>query len=214
MKKNIKIILQSDNIEIIDIFVKKNKKNTLIISENINYSEKFLYNNIILFPKINNYDYDHMFKLLNITNNKIIESLIIDTTYPINAELFFNININEFIKKINDNIFFSTKLINNIIKLKENVKIFFVLHREKKNDNPFLLTNKLINNFLLTLSKNILSLNKNINITFLSTENLKLNYKKEIYPFRKQQHFKKNEKIIDDYNFFIKKELNKHILIL
>lgn len=220
MKKINNIILLSTNEKLINSLSKKAYENIILINENIHYLEKIAKNNkkIILYPiaiKNDNYEKEKsiFFEIIKKNINKI-EKIIIDTKEPEYARLFSNINNEEFLYLLNKDIENVLKLFKSFLKYEDKIKILILIHKEKNAKNNFLIIKNCINKFLLEFMNNINKNYTNIKINCISTENVNLEYKKNIYPFKKNIHFKKVSDLTNACMFILKKNIKNKILIV
>jgi hypothetical protein len=220
MKKLNTIILSSKNEKLITSLNKKLNKKLILINSEIKKLEKIKKNNqnIKIYPinfKEDNYEKEKtLFQKLIITFSKKINLLIIETNEPKYAQPFENINLNEFTKALNNDIKNTIKLLQNIIKIEKEIKIIIILHREKKYKKCFFIPQNCINTFIIELMKNINENNKNITVNCISTENLNLEYKQNIYPFKKKNNLKEIDVIVNACILINKINIQNKIIIL
>lgn len=217
MKKNNKIIILSENEKLITSISKAHKEEIILISTNIYALEKIVSDNkIIIYPiklKECNY-YDEKIILSNIIKKylNVISTIIIDTKTPENAQTFKNMSIKKLEDSINSEITYTTQLLNFFSNLEKKIKLIILINKEKKSSNNFFTIKNCINKFLIELMKNENS--NNININCISTENINLDYKNYIYPFKNKKKLKDISILANACNFVIKKNVKNKIIIV
>lgn len=220
MKKFIKkksIILLSDNKELITTFKKNTNIDLIIINQEIHNLEKIkkykIYPLNIL--DINNNENIILSNILN-KNINTIESIIIDTTPPKYAKLFENTSLNDFTNIFNKNLYSLLKIIKlfQFNHIEKKINIIILIHREKNKNKLFFFTNVCMNKLLTEIMINISNSQDKIKINCISTENLNMEYKNVIFPYKKKCKLKKTIKIIKACNLIIKKKLEKKIIII
>lgn len=217
MKKINTIIVSSENKKIITNLSKNIKEKIVLLNKNIFNLEKIIKNNnkIIIYPvnlEEKNYEKEKSI-FLEITTKRLneIKKIIIDTKEPKYAKIFQNINNEEFINTLKNDIENVVNLLKIFFNQKNNVKIIILIHKEKTEKNDFFTIKSCINKFLIELMNNI---NKNnINVNCVSTENIKLNYKKNIYPFKKNTNLKKISDLTKALKFIFEKNIKNKIII-
>ncbi|HIH2762956.1 MAG TPA: hypothetical protein ACYCDA_01335 [Candidatus Azoamicus sp.] len=220
MKKINSIILLSENEKLINLISKKTNESIILLNENIHDLEKTIKNNkkIIVYPiKIENENYEKekliFFETIKKNINKI-EKIIIDTKEPTSAKVFSNINNEEFSHVLKKDIENILKLLKSYLQYEDKIKILILIHKEKNTKNNFLTLKYCINKFMLELMHNINKNYTNIKINCISTENVNLKYKKNIYPFKKNIHLKKISDLTNACIFILKKNIKNKILIV
>lgn len=218
MKKFNGIILSSENTNLIKLINKKINENIILINENIYNLEKITKNNkkIILYPKLNKENYEKeesiFFEIIKKRINNI-EKIIIDTKEPKYARIFSNTDNSEFKNLLKKDIENIITLLKSFLTYTNKIKIIILIHKEKNTNANFLTFKQCINKFLLELMHSINKNNKNTYINCISTENINLEYKKNIYPFRKSMHLKKISDLTNTCIFILKKNIKNKIII-
>lgn len=217
MKKFNSIIVSSENEKIITSLSKNIKEKIILLNKNIFNLEKITRNNnkIIIYPIA--FEEKHYEKeksiFLEIAAKYLneIKKIIIDTKEPKYARTFQNINNKEFIAVLKNDIENVVNLLKTFFNQKNNVKIIILIHKEKHEKNDFLAIKSCINKFLIELMNNI---NKNnISVNCISTENIRLDYKKNIYPFKKNTNLKKISDLTKMLKFIFEKNIKNKIII-
>lgn len=219
MKKINSIILASENNNLIKLISKKINENIILINENIYNLERITKNNkkIILYPikfEKENYEKEKsiFFEIIKKRINNI-EKIIIDTKEPKYARIFSNISNDEFTNLLKKDIENITTLLKSFLTYTNKIKIIILIHKEKNTNANFLIFKQCINKFLLELMHSINASNKNTYINCISTENINLEYKKNIYPFKKNIHLKKISDLTNTCICILKKNIKNKIII-
>lgn len=219
MKKNNSIIVSSENEQIIKELNKNIKEKIILLDKNILNLEKNIkkYKKILIYPTkfdIKNHEKEKLI-FIEITKKYLndINTIIIDTQEPQYARLFQNIKCEELINIFKNDIEKNINLLQNFLNYKNNTNIIILIHKEKNTKNNFLIIKSCINKFIIELMNNINKNNKNININCISTENIKLDYKKNIYPFKKNKSLKKISYLTKTLNFIMSKNIKNKIII-
>jgi hypothetical protein len=216
MKKINCIIVSSENEKIITELSKNIKEKIILLNKNIFNLEKIKNNNKIIIYPINfeekNYEKEKsIFLEITTKHLKEINKIIIDTKEPKYAKTFQNINNEDFINALKNDLEQVVNLLKMFFNQKSKVKVIILIHKEKTEKNDFLTIKSCINKFLIELMNNV---NKNnININCVSTENIKLNYKKNIYPFKKNTNLKKISYLTKVLKFIFEKNIKNKIII-
>ncbi len=151
---------------------------------------------------------------------KNIEGIIINTSEPYYAQPFEQIDSKLWINTLTTNIYLNINIIkNNILLLKKskNPFITIILHQHTKKIKAFFGLNNCINNALIALMKTLTKEYKNISnikINCITTENIKISYKKEIYPYKINKNFKNINNLIKTNMFLMKKKIKNKIITL
>lgn len=216
MKKNNKIILLSENEKLITSISKAYKDEIILINTNIYVLEKVRHNNNITIYPIQlkeYYHYDEKIILSNIIKKylNVISTIIIDTKTPENAQTFKNTNTKTLIESVNNEITYTTQLLNFFSNLEKKIKLIILINKEKKISNNFFTIKNCINKFLIELMKN--ENNNNVNINCISTENINLDYKNYIYPFKNKKKLKNISTLAQACKFTIEKNIKNKIII-
>lgn len=217
MKKNNKIILLSDNEKLINSINQENKEKIILINKNIHTLEKVKRNNKIIIYPINlkeNNNYSEKIIISNIIKKYSynISAIIIDTKEPKNAQPFKNIDI----KNLNDLLYTDINNTINLLNFNSNldskIKLIILINKEIKKINNFFTIKNCINKFLIEFMKNENN-NKNIYINCISTENINLDYKNYIYPFKNKTKLKDIIILAKTCKFIIEKNIKNKIII-
>jgi len=216
MKKINCVIVSSENEKIITDLSKNIREKIILLNKNIFNLEKIKNNNKIIIYPINfeekNYEKEKsIFLEITTKHLKEIKKIIIDTKEPKYAKTFQNINNEDFITTLKNDIEHVVNLLKMFFNQKSRVKVIILIHKEKTNKIDFLTIKSCVNKFLIELMNNI---NKNnLNINCVSTENIKLNYKKNIYPFKKNTNLKKISDLTKAIKFIFEKNVKNKIII-
>lgn len=219
--KKITIIIGKYSIFIkhFNLILKKNENIILLLNNNI---YKLNYLNKIKQAKIYSINTNEIeFKILKIlinNNFKKIDNLIINTTKPHKIKPIEQIEYMEWVKQIQVNINITFILIKHLIpflKKSNTPTINFIIHKNQKNLKSFWSITESINKTLFTLMqiitdeyKNI----KNIKINFFSSENTRITYNKQNYPYKKTNNLKNTTTIINTYIYILNKKIKNKII--
>lgn len=202
------LILFDYNIDnsIIKIFSKSSK--LFLLKNNIYDLNKFKHlNNLYMFE-----DNFKSFDIFSSLLKKQSIEIIINTNYPYVAKKIEQLNFNELKKNLNINLIPIFYFIKNLILMKKKIFITIFLHEFKKK--YFLLENQIYNqiyvSFINSFSSEIRLLKKDIYINFIITNNLNLDYKKSIYPY-KNIAYKDLDALENLYFYILKKKFKNKI---
>ncbi len=218
MKKNNKIIILSKNENLINSIIKENKIKPILINEHIyNLEESKKKNNIPIYPikltKSFNNNEKMLFSYIIKKYLNIRSRIIIDTEEPKNAQPFENTNITNITELVNNDINYILSLLKILNNSENEIRLIFLIHKEKKTQNNFFTVKNCINKFIIEFMKNENN-NKNIYINCISTENINLNYKNQIYPFKNKIKLKDISMLTKACDFIIKRNIKNKLIIV
>lgn len=221
LKKYECIIFIGKNSKILQTLCKNKKIKLMLIDKDIHNLEKEIKQNknLIAYPlNTQKLKENSQIILKNITkkNFKTIKSIIIYTQEPHYAKPLENLESKEWIESFNENIHLTINIIKQIINFFSNINtsIIFILHREKIQKNKFFCLNQSINQILIKIMTTLNENNSNIKINCISTENITLNYKKHIYPYKNKKSLKEIIKLTNACSFITKKNIRNKIIII
>jgi len=217
MKKNNKIIILSKNESLINSITKENKIKPILINENIYNLEKSKKKyNITIYPINLTESFNNNEKILIPYIIKryfnVISNIIIDTAEPKNAKQFENTNIRNITELVNKDINYILSLLKILNNSENEIRLIFLIHKEKKTQNNFFTVKNCINKFIIEFMKNENN-NKNIYINCISTENINLHYKNQIYPFKNKIKLKDISMLTKACTSIIKRNIKNKLII-
>lgn len=178
---NLIIFDNNSDSSIIQLFSKKKK--IFLIKNNIYDLNKYKNLNNLYMIENNFVSFDIFNNLLKGKKNN---EIIINTKYPCSAKIIDQLDFNELKYDINKNLVPTFYFIKKLLLNKKKIFITILLHEFKKK--YFLLENQIYNqsyiSFINSFSNEI-QLIKNLYVNFIVTNNLELDYKKSIYPYKK-----------------------------
>lgn len=202
------LIFFDNNIDsfLVDIFSKKNK--VFLLKDNIYDLHKYKNINTLYMIENNFLSFDIFSNLLK---EKKINEIIINTKYPDIAKIVEQLNFNNLKYEVDKNLVPIFYFIKNLFLIEKKIFVTIFLHEFRKK--YFLLENQLYNlsyiNFINSFN-NKANIVKNLYINFITTNNLYIDYKKSIYPYRKIVY--KDVSVLENlYSYIIKKNFKNKI---
>lgn len=218
MKKFNELMLLTENEKLINLL--KIKEKIILINSKIEKLEKINKNNknVKIYPitfEKEIYERENIIfeKIIKKSINKI-KCLIIDTDEPKYATPFQNFKLYDFIEILKNDIENTINLLKNAINLDNELSVIIIIHRGKYTKSIFFTIKECINKFIIELMNNLNENNKKIKINCISTENINLDYKKKLYPFKKKHNYKQIKCLIDAYEFISVKNIKNKIIII
>lgn len=208
------------------------KRNVIIVDLNFQADEfitKLHNQERIIYVKCNIYDLECLndallyliedncrsFQILSVLLSKFtcINAIIINSTYPDKAMPCDQLTYDSLKSNICRNTVYVLEFINNILRVQNNLLITFFVHALHKKQ--FLIQNQIYNSFLINLMTTIVNesgLLKKIRVNCVATNNLKMVYQKNIYPYNSFINKKDSVDLFLLYKFLITSDISNKIV--